>query len=321
MHYYSHNINDFNNATIHLSIEEECMYHRALSWYYSNELPLPKDKAKIYRYLRATTKKLQTAVNNILDDFFTEKEDGFHQSRCDIEIAEYQSKQAKAVEAGKASANARRKLNENKKDVEQGNNNRSTDVQQEVSNRSTDVQPTNNQEPLTNNQLNNSLSNADEQKTADAVLEKAEQVKQANAQDIQNWVVPTLDSMRSILFQAGFQGQLNQKDYDRYCSDFKVYYAEQAILGKPIATDSLRKNKLRDWIVRDAQKKPSYQKKSPQANEQRFGTKDDPLAVDVVWNQPVAPVSQMTYEEWEAEEKAKKAARESVKTKGFEVIE
>lgn len=180
---------------------------------------------------------------------------------------------------------------------------------------------TNNQEPLTNNQLNNSLSNADEQKTADAVLEKAEQVKQANAQDIQNWVVPTLDSMQAILFQAGFQGQLNQKDYDRYCSDFKVYFAEQAILGKPIATDSLRKNKLRDWIVRDAQKKPSYQKKSPQANEQRFGTKDDPLAVDVVWNQPVAPVSQMTYEEWEAEEKAKQAARESVKTKGFEVIE
>ena len=178
-----------------------------------------------------------------------------------------------------------------------------------------------NQEPITNNQLNNSLSNAHEQKTADAVLEKAEQVKQANAQDIQNWVAPSLDDMRSILFQAGFQGQLNQKDYDRHASDFKVYFAEQAILGKPIATDSLRKNKLRDWIVRDSQKKPSYQKKSSQANEQRFGTKDDPLAVDVVWNQPVAPVSQMTYEEWEAEEKAKQAARESVKTKGFEVIE
>ena len=310
MHYYSHNINDFNNATIHLSVEEECMYHRALAWYYSNEKPLPGDKEKIYRYLRATTKKLQTAVNNILDDFFTEKEDGFHQSRCDSEIAEYQSKQAKAVEAGKASANARRKLNENKTDVEQGNNNRSTDVQ-----------PTKNQEPINKNQLNNSLSNAHEQKTADAVLEKAEQVKQANAQDIQNWQQPSLDDMRSILFQAGFQGQLNQKDYDRHASDFKVYFAEQAILGKPIATDSLRKNKLRDWIVRDAQKKPSYQKKSPQANEQRFGTKDDPLAVDVVWNQPVAPVSQMTYEEWEAEEKAKQAARESVKTKGFEVIE
>ena len=321
MHYYSHNINDFNNATIHLTIEEECMYHRALAWYYSNELPLPKDKAKIYRFLRATTKKLQTAVNNILDDFFTEKEDGFHQSRCDSEIAEYQSKQAKAIEAGKASANARRKLNENKAVVEQDSNDRSTTVQQEINDRSTDVQPTIKQEPINKNQLNNSLSNAHEQKTADEVLAKAEQVKQANAQDIENWQQPSLDEMRSILFQAGFQGQLNQKDYDRHASDFKVYFAEQAILGKPIATDSLRKNKLRDWIVRDAQKKPSYQKKSSQTNEQRFGTKDDPLAVDVIWNQPVAPVSQMTYEEWEAEQKAKQAACESVKTKGFEVIE
>ena len=181
----------------------------------------------------------------------------------------------------------------------------------------------NNHKPVTSNQLNNSLSNAHEQKTADEVLAKAEQVKQANARDIENWQQPSLDDMRSILFQAGFQGQLNQKDYDRHASDFKVYFAEQSVLGKPIATDSLRKNKLRDWIIRDAQKnsKPSYQKKSPQTNEQRFGTKDDPLAVDVVWNQPVAPVSQMTYEEWEAEEKAKQSARESVKTKGFEVIE
>ena len=171
--------------------------------------------------------------------------------------------------------------------------------------------------------LNNSLSNAHEQKTADEVLAKAEHVKQANAQDIENWQQPSLDDMRSILFQAGFQGQLNQKDYDRHASDFKVYFAEKAVLGKPIATDSLRKNKLRDWIIRDAQKnsKPIYQKKSSQTNEQRFGTKDDPLAVDVVWGQPVAPVSQMTYEEWEAEQKAKQSARESVKTKGFEVIE
>ena len=276
MHYYSHNINDFNNATIHLSVEEECMYHRALAWYYSNELPLPKDKAKIYRYLRATTKKLQTAVNNILDDFFSEKEDGFHQSRCDSEIAEYQSKQAKAVEAGKASANARRKLNENKTDVEQGNNNRSTDVQQEVNDSSATVQPTKNQEPINKNQLNNSLSNAHEQKTADAVLEKADQVKQANAQDIQNWVAPKLDEIRSMLFSAGFVGSLTEQQYNQLTSDFKVYYADQAIIGKPIVTDSLRKNKLRDWVMRNAQKPLAGKAKQPQ----NFGGTNDPLAVN-----------------------------------------
>ena len=67
--------------------------------------------------------------------------------------------------------------------------------------------------------------------------------------------------------------------------------------------------------------KPQSSNSQSKQNQSRFGTKDDPLAVDVVWNQPVAPVSQMTYEQWEAEEKAKQAARESVKTKGFEVIE
>lgn len=83
-----------------------------------------------------------------------------------------------------------------------------------------------------------------------------------------------------------------------------------------------------ELICRDVKHLERYMELKPQSsnsqskqNQSRFGTKDDPLAVDVVWNQPVAPVSQMTYEEWEAEEKAKQAARESVKTKGFEVIE
>lgn len=278
MHYYSHNINDFNNATIHLSVEEECMYHRALAWYYSNELPLPKDKAKIYRYLRATTKKLQGAVDNILDDFFIEESDGFHQSRCDSEIEEYQSKQAKAVEAGKASAEARRKLSDKKADVKQDNNDRLTDVHLEINDRSTTVQPTNNHKPITNNQLNNTLSHTHEPKTADEILAKAEQVKQANAQDIQNWQQPSLDEIRSMLFGAGFSGALNQKDYDRHVSDFKIFYEAQALEGKNLATDSLRKNKLRDWIMRDSQKnsKPSYQKK-PQS---QLGGVNDPLAVN-----------------------------------------
>ena len=138
MHYYSHNINDFNNATIHLSVEEECMYHRALAWYYSNETPLPNDKAKIYRYLRATTKKLQTAVDNILDDFFTQESDGFHQSRCDAEIQEYKDRQTKAIEAGKASAEARRKSSMKQSDVEQSNNDILTDVQQVDEHKSND---------------------------------------------------------------------------------------------------------------------------------------------------------------------------------------
>lgn len=305
MHYYSHNINDFNNATIHLSVEEECMYHRALAWYYSNEKPLPNDKAKIYRFLRATTKKLQTAVNNILDDFFTEESDGFHQSRCDSEIAEYQSKQQKAVEAGKASAEARRKSNAKQSDVEQATSDSLTPVQQEINDRSTTVQPTNNHKPITN--INNTLSNAHEPKTADEILDKAQQVKQANAQNIQNWVVPSLDEIRSMLITAGYAGVLTQKDYDRHVSDMKIHYEAQALEGKNLATDSLRKNKLRDWILRDSQKnsKPSYQKKT--TNTQRFGTAEDPLAVNAQWGQTVRTESDIDFDEWLANEQQKMA--------------
>ena len=269
MHYYSHNINDFNNATIHLTVEEECMYHRALAWYYSNELPLPKDKAKIYRFLRATTKKLQTAVNNILEDFFTEEEDGFHQSRCDSEIAEYQSKQAKAIEAGKASANARRKLNENKADVEQDSNDRSTTVQQEINDRSTDVQPTINQEPLTNN-------NTHTQQADDSQNDKAEQIRLERSQEIQDWQAPTLDLMRQELSQAGFMGVLTENIYQTHIKDFKAHYAEQALVGKPLNTDSLRKSKLRLWI--QSAKPPKQAKQN-----QKLGDPNDPLAVNQKW--------------------------------------
>lgn len=306
MHYYSHNINDFNNATIHLSVEEECMYHRALSWYYSNEIPLPKDKAKVYRFLRATTKKLQTAVNNILDDFFTEEIDGFHQSRCDSEIAEYQAKQQKAVEAGKASAEARRKSNPNKASVEQENNVISSDVQQETNDRSTTVQPTNNQEPRTN--INNSLSNAGEEKSAEQVFEKVSQICEQNAQNIQDWQAPSLAEISDMLKMSGFTGQITSMQYTQAIADFKTHWAEEALKGNPLVTDSKRKNKLRDWIRNGKEFKTSYSK--PKSNQPQYGGINDPMAVNAKWGivEDYAPT--MTIDELMAEKEAKRLARE-----------
>lgn len=245
MHYYSHNINDFNNATIHLSIEEECMYHRALSWYYSNEKPLPSDKAKIYRFLRATTKKLQTAVNNILDDFFTEESDGFHQSRCDSEIEEYKSKQAKAVEAGKASAEARRKSNPIKISVEQDSNDISADVQQankqESNARSTPVQPTNNHKPITINQdKNNNTTTAGE---------KNFQVEPQPTFDIKNWQAPQYDEFLSVLAENNIYLKLSHDNYLTEVEKFKSYNANQVAQGKsPLLDENYRMAKFIDWF-------------------------------------------------------------------------
>ena len=326
MHYYKFNIGDFDKSTRHLSIIERGLFRDILDLYVKDEKPITDNLKKLERLLCVKSKAEKEALQNILDDFFVLTDDGYYSDYCqsilDDTTDRVEASRENGKKGGRPSKQSQSETKANgKQDESQSKPSENLEKTQDKPSNNLDESYPSTQLP--NTQLNNSLSNAHEQKTADEVLAKAEQVKQANAQDIENWQQPSLDDMRSILFQAGFQGQLNQKDYDRHASDFKVYFAEQAILGKPIATDSLRKNKLRDWIIRDAQKnsKPIYQKKSSQTNEQRFGTKDDPLAVDVVWNQPVAPVSQMTYEEWEAEEKAKQAARESVKTKGFEVIE
>lgn len=151
MHYYSHNINDFNNATLHLTVEEECMYHRALAWYYTNEKPLPADLAKTYRYLRATTKKLQSAVNNILEDFFDLQDDGYHQSRCDAEIAAFHSKSELARNNG-AKGGRPSKADTNQSETQQEPNKNQNETQKKPNDNPNKTQTKPNQEPLTNNQ-------------------------------------------------------------------------------------------------------------------------------------------------------------------------
>lgn len=89
MHYYEHHIGDFTRDTVHLSPVEECYYRRALDLYYKSEMPLSTDVEDICRKLRAITKSQRKAVQIILAEFFTLEDDGYHQSRCDREIAEY----------------------------------------------------------------------------------------------------------------------------------------------------------------------------------------------------------------------------------------
>jgi uncharacterized protein YdaU (DUF1376 family) len=85
-----HHIGDFMRDTIHLNSLEECFYRRALDFYYLNEKPLPKETQVVFRRLRAITQEERDAVMVVLNDFFTEEEDGFHNKRCDQEIAIYQ---------------------------------------------------------------------------------------------------------------------------------------------------------------------------------------------------------------------------------------
>lgn len=103
MNYYEHHIGDYAQATAHLSFVEDAAYSRLIRKYYAEEKPLPGDLKAVQRLAGARTKEERQAVADILEEFFEQESDGWHNKRCDAEIARYHAKQDKA----RASAEAR----------------------------------------------------------------------------------------------------------------------------------------------------------------------------------------------------------------------
>lgn len=103
MNYYEHHLGDYAQATAHLSLLEDAVYSRLIRKYYASEKPIPADVAAVQRLVGARSKEERAAVETVLNEFFELRDDGWHQARCDAEIARYQDKQDKA----KRSANAR----------------------------------------------------------------------------------------------------------------------------------------------------------------------------------------------------------------------
>lgn len=90
MNYYEHHIGDYAKETAHLSLLEDAVYCRLRRKYYSTEQPLPSDKKKLARWVGAVgNKDALAALDAVLDDFFTLRDDGYHNDQCDREIAEY----------------------------------------------------------------------------------------------------------------------------------------------------------------------------------------------------------------------------------------
>lgn len=106
MNYYEHHIGDFDQATAHLTACEDGIYSRLLRKCYSTEKPLPADLPALQRLVRARTREEKAAVQAMLDEFFELQADGWHQKRCDEEIARYQDKRAKAKRSADARWNA-----------------------------------------------------------------------------------------------------------------------------------------------------------------------------------------------------------------------
>lgn len=103
VNYYEHHIGDYAAATAHLTLVEDAVYTRMMRRYYLTEQPLPTDVAIIARLVGARAPSEIDAVQAVLDEFFVMESDGYHQKRCDEDIAKFIEKQAKA----RASAAAR----------------------------------------------------------------------------------------------------------------------------------------------------------------------------------------------------------------------
>jgi uncharacterized protein YdaU (DUF1376 family) len=110
MNYFEDHIGDYAAATAHLSWDEDMAYTRLIRAYYHAEKPIPKDKA--HRLARATTTAQRRAVDAVLDEFFVLESDGYHQKRCDEEIARFMDKQEKAKRSADARWNAHRAQSE-----------------------------------------------------------------------------------------------------------------------------------------------------------------------------------------------------------------
>lgn len=103
------------------------------------------------------------------------------------------------------------------------------------------------------------------QLSANQPATKADMIRDQRADDIQNWEAPTIDEMRGELFKAGKMMQLTEDQYALHVGDFKAHYAEQALLGKPITTESNRKAKLRKWLAGEIDKQAANQARQEKA--------------------------------------------------------
>lgn len=94
MNFYKHHIGDYAAATAHLTFTEDAAFTRLLRIYYRDERPLPVEVRAVQRLAGARMPEELEAVETVLREFFTLTDDGWHNKRCDEEIAKAQEQAA-----------------------------------------------------------------------------------------------------------------------------------------------------------------------------------------------------------------------------------
>ena len=91
MHYYQFNIADYRKDTQHLTPMEHYIYRELMDWYYLDENPIPTKTQSVIRRLRLVSENNQELIN-VLEEFFTETEEGWVHGRIEHEIEAYKAK-------------------------------------------------------------------------------------------------------------------------------------------------------------------------------------------------------------------------------------
>tara|TARA_R110002073_G_scaffold205947_1_gene365735 strand:- start:244 stop:903 length:660 start_codon:yes stop_codon:yes gene_type:complete len=102
MHYYKHNIKDFNAHTAHLTRLERDIYRQMIERYYLTEEPLTGDLDVLYRKLLIRTDEEKEAAAQILSEFFVMvigNPTVYQHCRCHEEIQVYRTRSDKAKDA------------------------------------------------------------------------------------------------------------------------------------------------------------------------------------------------------------------------------
>ncbi|NII73935.1 uncharacterized protein YdaU (DUF1376 family) [Dyella sp. SG562] len=96
MNYYPRYPAHYLAKTLHLTMLQDGAYTRLIDWYYTNERPVPH--AQRYAIARCQSSAERKAVDEVLADFFEQRDDSWANSRIEDEIA----KAAPKIAAAKA---------------------------------------------------------------------------------------------------------------------------------------------------------------------------------------------------------------------------
>lgn len=266
-------IGDILSMTTRLTTEQIGGLHLLMMDFWKNG-DIPNDNKIISAITRMTTAKVKQLKNAIIDcGIFSLSDD--KKSLISYYLLGKKSqakdnkdkKQERAKKAAAARWGKDKKDEQNQSDVSKNCQNDADDLAQ-TSNAQAQIKHANSNAyamlepcPLSSSSSNNICTHMNDTPTKNLtdgeqaqINQTATIIREQRATELKDWVPPTLDEIKGLLFLAGQNADsLTQNRYQTVVGDFKAYYSEQARFGKPLNSDDIRIAKLRQWLEKDLQ--------------------------------------------------------------------